>query len=214
HRRMPYNEKVLLRALGILAVLPLSAQAPPPLQQPWEGVPAEFRKLPVGRLEIPPDLATWKQQREKVKAIVLAALGGLPPRPKPVRARTVSVTNREGYRIEKLVFHNGVDNEVPGYLAIPDRPGRRPAVLAMHGHGSNKENIFGIEPSSQDVAELLARRGYVVMGIDNYFNGERKGERPAGEMEGMGKRADQGMSLFKLRLWLGRTLLGVEVPDA
>jgi dienelactone hydrolase len=168
----------------------------------------------VGRLEVPRDLAVWKKQREKVKAIVVGALGERPARPSPPKVRTVATEKKEGYTVEKFVFPNGVDSEVPGYLAIPDQPkGRRPAILAMHGHGSSKDNIFGVAPSSQDVAALLARRGYVVLAIDNYFGGERKGTGPAGEMEVMARGSDQEMSLFKLNMWLGRNLWGMMLRD-
>ena len=83
----------------------------------------------------------------------------------------------------------------------------------MHGHSSSKDNMFGYEPTSQDVAEPLARRGYVVIGIDNYFGGERKGKGPAGDLEVMARNSDQEMSLFKLNLWLGRTLWGMMLRD-
>ncbi len=199
---------ILLWAVG------LSAQTPPPLQQPGEGVPPAFRNLPVGRLRIPKTLAEWNAQRAKVKAIVVRSLGELPPRPSPLKVRTIRIDRRDGYTIEKFVFHNSVDSEVPGYIAIPaKRAGPRPAILTMHGHGSSKDNMFGYEPTSQDVAELLARRGYVVIGIDNYFNGERKGKGPAGDMEVMARNSDQEMSLFKLNLWLGRTLWGMMLRD-
>ena len=100
-------------------------------------------------MEVPKDVGAWKKQRDKVKAIVVGALGELPARPGPVKVRTVSTVKKDGYTVEKFVFHNGVDSEVPGYLAIPEkREGRRPAVLAMHGHGSSKENIFGVDPTT------------------------------------------------------------------
>jgi len=170
----------------VLAALSSFAQAPQPLQAPLEGVPPAYRKLPVGRLTIPKSLAEWNAQRAKVKAIVVRSLGDLPPRPSPLKVRTVKIDRKEGCTIEKFVFSNGVDSDVPGYLAIPSkRDGPRPAILTMHGHSSSKDNMFGYEPTSQDVAEMLARRGYVVIGIDNYFNGERKGSGPAGDREVM-----------------------------
>jgi len=191
-----------------------SQTAPAPIQVPWDGVPEAYRNLPVGRLQIPSRLGDWKRQREKVKATVVNSLGERPPRPSPLKVRTVKVDRKEGYRIEKFIFDNGVDSQVPGYIAIPEgRPGRLPAILTMHGHGSSKENMFGYEPTSQNVAEMLARRGYVVLGIDNYFNGERKGAGPAGEVEVMARGSDQEMSLFKLNLWLGRTLWGMMLRD-
>ena len=193
----------------------LCAQTPPrPLQQPWEGVPQGFRNLPAGRLEIPATLDEWRRRRPEVESIVLKSLGDLPARPSPLHLRTVSIDRKEGYRIEKFVFDNGVDSEVPGYIAVPEnRKGRLPAILTMHGHGSSKENMFGYQPTSQDVAELLVRHGYVVAGIDAYFNGERRGTGPAGTREMQARGADQEMSLFKLNLWLGRTLWGMMLRD-
>lgn len=200
--------------LLLLIALAAAGQTPPPLQIPLEGVPERYRAVPVGKLRIPATQAEWKRQRESVKAIVVRSLGEIPPRPSPLKVRVVNVDRKAGYRIEKFVFENGVDSEVPGYIAIPEGfPGKRPAILTMHGHSSSKENMFGYQPTSQDVAELLARKGYVVIGIDNYFNGERKGAGPAGDLETMARGSDQEMSLFKLNLWLGRTLWGMMLRD-
>jgi dienelactone hydrolase len=200
--------------LAAAAAPALFSQIAQPVQTPWEGVPASFRKLPIGRFEIPKSLAEWKKRRAEVKRVVIASLGEMPARPAASQVRIVNTEQKDGYRLEKFVFHNGVDSEVPGYIAIPDqRAGRLPAILTMHGHGSSKENMFGQQPTSQYVSELLARRGYVVLGIDNYFNGERKGTGPAGPMETMARGSDQEMSLFKLNLWLGRTLWGMMLRD-
>ena len=183
-------------------------------QEPWEGVPPGYHKLPLGHLEIPSTLADWKIQRDEIRAIVLRCLGDMPARPSPLDVRTVSVDQKNGYRIEKFVFHNGVDSEVPGYIAIPDkRDGRLPAVLTMHGHSSTKENMFGYSRNSQTVAEALVKRGRVVLGIDNYFTGERKGTGPAGSLERGDGSAAQEISLSKLNLWLGRTLWGMMLRD-
>lgn len=204
---------LLLLILGAAAVA-AQEKAPRPVQEPWEGVPEGFRNLPAGAFKVPGSLKEWKGERERIRGILLRSLGDLPPRPHPLKVRTVSVDKKDGYTVEKFVFHNGVDSEVPGYIAIPaNRKGRLPAILTMHGHSSSKENMFGYQPSSQDVAGLLARRGYVVLGIDNYFNGERKGKGPAGELEVMAKGSDQELSLFKLNLWLGRTLWGMMLRD-
>lgn len=197
-----------------LLVSALLMQAPQPIQTPWQDVPEAFRNLPIGKLAIPETLPQWKANRSKVRDIVVRSLGEMPPRPKPSAVRVVTVDSKEGYRIEKFVFHNGVDSEVPGYIAIPEgRAGRLPAILTMHGHGSSKENMFGYQPTSQDVAEMLCKRGYVVIGIDNYFNGERRGSGPAGRLEMQARGSDQEMSLFKLNLWLGRTLWGMMLRD-
>jgi dienelactone hydrolase len=202
--------------LAVLAISTLFSQETPPrpVQEPWEGVPETYRKLPLGRFEPVKSLAEWGKRRADVKRIVVGSLGDMPPRPSPVKVTTVSVDRKDGYTVEKFVFQNGVDSEVPGYIAIPEkRRGRLPAILSLHGHGSSKENIFGYEPTSQYVSELLAKRGYVVLAIDSYFNGERRGKGPAGEREMQARNADQEMSLFKLNLWLGRALWGMMLRD-
>jgi dienelactone hydrolase len=206
-----------MRTLLVLAaVFALRAQTDPPqpLQLPWEGVPERYRAIRFGQLKLPSTMADWNRQRAQVKGIVLRSLGDVPARPSPLKVRTISVDRKDGYHIEKFLFDNGVDSEVPGYLAIPDgREGKLPAILTMHGHSSSKDNMFPYQPTSQNVAEMLARRGYVVIGIDNYFNGERKGAGPAGSLETMAKGSDQEMSLFKLNLWLGRTLWDMMLRD-
>jgi len=183
-------------------------------QKPWEGVPPGYHNLPVGHLEVCSTLADWKVQRDAIRTIVFGCLGDMPARPSRLDVRTVSVDQKNGYRIEKFVFHNGVDSEVPGYIAIPDkRDGRLPAVLTMHGHSSSIENMFGYSLNSQTVAEALVMRGRVVLGIDNYFTGERSGTGPAGAREKGDQSAAQEISLFKLNLWLGRTLWGMMLRD-
>jgi dienelactone hydrolase len=183
-------------------------------QPPWEGVPPGYQNLPIGRLEIPSSLVEWEARRQAVRAILIRCLGQLPARPSPLSVRTVSTDQKDGYKIEKFVFHNDVDSEVPGYIAIPDsRNGQLPAVMAMHGHSSSAENLIGYKPNSQSVAEALVRRGYVVLAIDNYFSGARRGTGPAGSLEMQDGKADQEMSLTKLNLWLGRTLWGMMLRD-
>src|SRR5580700_2205246 len=125
----------------------------PELQTPWAGVPEPFRNLPIGTLHVPDDLAQWQHERLVVKKTVLECLGEIPPRPDPIAVRTAWKKRADGYTVEKFFLDNGVDAEVPGFLAIPDKRLQPvPAVLTMHGHGGCKEELFGMVPSHHDVA--------------------------------------------------------------
>ena len=183
-------------------------------QEPFEGVPEHYRKWNFPDYQFPTDLSTWKRERIKVRETLMDLLGEIPSRPKKLNVKTVLRENRNGYVFEKFLIDNEVDGWIPGYLAIPTGvKAKVPVVLGMHGHGSSKDNIFGSDPSThQNVLALLISNGYAVMAIDSYFNGERRGTGPAGKME-MQERADQELSQFKINLWFGRSLWGMQLRD-
>lgn len=183
-------------------------------QEAFEGVPEHYRQWKFPDFQFPANLNTWKKERLEVRETLVDLLGDIPARPKKLNVKIVSRENRNGYTFEKFLIDNEVDGWIPGYLAIPTGlKGKAPVVLGMHGHGSSKDNIFGSDPAThQNVLALLISNGYAVMAIDNYFNGERRGTGPAGTAE-MQNRADQEMSQFKLNLWFGRSLWGMQIRD-
>ncbi|MBL7734883.1 MAG: prolyl oligopeptidase family serine peptidase, partial [Chitinophagaceae bacterium] len=63
------------------------------------------------------------------------------------------------------------------------------------------------------VLALLLSRGYAVIAIDSYFSGERRGTGPAGDREMQSSSWDQELSQFKLNLWFGRPLWGMQLRD-
>jgi len=196
-----------------IRVTPKAAKGGESFGEPWASVPEGFKNLKLPTWQVPTDLAAWeKSGRADVKAKVLAALGEMPPRPNPLQVEITSREEFDGYTLERFQFHNGVDSLVPGILLIPkERKGPAPAIVGLHGHGSTKESICTDEKSSQLIGPELARRGYVVAAIDGYFNGPRFGQGPAGALDK--EKRGQEESLFKLNLWLGRTLWGMQLRD-
>lgn len=199
-------------ATAQVRVTPESARGGTPSDEPWSVVPETFRDLGLPDWPVPDDLGRWKEQgREEVRSTLLDLLGELPPRPDPSRVEVVSREQHDGYTLERFRFHNGVDMVVPGILLIPDGLAKpAPAIIGLHGHGSSKESICTDEGHGQYVGPMLAREGYVVAAIDAYFNGDRIGEGPGG---GNDDKRGQEHSLFKLNLWLGRTLWGMMLRD-
>jgi dienelactone hydrolase/lysophospholipase L1-like esterase len=176
-------------------------------------VPEVYRRLAAGEFRIPEDREAWEDRRPGVLAAVLRSLGDLPPRPGPPRARVVSRELRPGYTLEKVAIDNGVDGEVTSLLLIPrGRQGRVPAILWLHSSTPDKTQILipGTNGGSEPLGEAFVKAGYAVLAPDAYWHGDRVGTGPAGAAET--GRAEQE-SLFKLNLWLGRTLWGMFVRD-
>jgi len=205
---------ILLFATGLHAF----AQEQPSTNEFWqeafEGVPEHYTRWKFPEFEFPETLSVWKKEREKVRETLHNLLGDIPERPKRLNVKTILREERNGYIFEKFLIDNEVDGWVPGYLAIPTGvKGKVPVILGMHGHSSTKDNIFGSDPAThQNVMALLVSNGYAVMAIDSYFNGERRGTGPAGTNE-MQTRADQELSQFKINLWFGRSLWGMQLRD-
>lgn len=184
-------------------------------QEAWEGVPEHYQNWKFPDFQFPADVKTWSKERLEVRKTLLELLGDIPARPKQMNVKTVSRENRNGYVFEKFLIDNEVDGWIPGYLAIPTGvKGKVPVVVGLHGHGSSKDNIFGSDPSThQNVMALLVSNGYAVMAIDSYFNGERRGTGPAGKAEMQNRSVDQESSQFKINLWFGRSLWGMQLRD-
>lgn len=184
-------------------------------QSPWEGVPEYYQKWNYPDFQFPSALPAWKNDRVQVAATLQKLLGDIPARPKNLKVKTVFRKQMNGYVLEKFLIDNEVDGLIPGYLAIPTNvKGKVPVVLGMHGHGSSKDNVFGSNSSTaQDVLALLISKGYAVMAIDSYFNGERLGTGPAGAPETQSKGPAQETSTFKINLWFGRSLWGMQIRD-
>jgi dienelactone hydrolase len=205
--------------MGVCLYSPLEAQSITATtniwQEPWEGVPEYYRKWTYPDFQFPGNLTSWKKDRIKVKETLQRLLGEIPSRPGQIKVKTLYKEERNGYTIEKFIIDNEVDSWIPGYLAIPTNiKGKVPVIIGLHGHGSSKENIFGSDSNTaQDVLSLFISNGYAVMAIDSYFNGERRGQGPAGKLEMQEKESDQESSLFKINLWFGRSLWGMQLRD-
>jgi len=176
-------------------------------------VPARIKNLPIGKFQPPGSAAEWKTQRPEVLRKVRESLGDLPPRPSPQQVRVVSRELRSHYTLERVAIDNGADSEVSALLLVPEgRKTPAPAVLWLHSSTPDKDQIlvpntfWGDEP----LGEALTRAGYVVLAPDAYWHGDRAATGPGGAGE---TRREEHESLFKLHLWLGRTLWGMFVRD-
>jgi lysophospholipase L1-like esterase len=176
-------------------------------------VPAPYREIAAPALTLPRDAAAWRAQRPRVLEVVRETLGDLPERPAPPRSRVVSREQRDGYTLERVAIENGVDQEIGALVLVPEGLRRRaPAVMWLHSSTPDKNQVIapGTYGGEEALGELLVRKGYVVVAPDAYWHGERSGTGPAGPFETWREEQE---SLWKLHVWLGRTLWGMFVRD-
>ncbi len=103
--------------------------------------------------------------REKLREM----LGPFPAKP-PLNARLVRTIQRQGYRIENVVFQSRPDYWVPANVYVPSGTGPFPGVVLQRGH-------FDAERMSPDYQQLyfdLAMNGFAVLAFDPVGQGERR----------------------------------------
>ena len=97
-------------------------------------------------------------------------LAGGEPEKTPLNARSLGTIEREGYRIEKILYESRPQFHVPANLYIPSsgKP-PYPGVLFQMGHTTNGK----AGDTYQRCCQGLARLGYVVLAFDPMGQGER-----------------------------------------
>lgn len=183
---MPYDRRDILR----LASLPATAHLL--TATGWAAEPVSSERLPLNRFprmmqewlvdQVAASQALGNKRRDALKseadakAYVELVRGliresfGPEPEKTPLNARVTSITERETYRIEKVVFESRPGFLVTGNLYVPKgKEGPMPAVVGTCGHSLNGK----AETAYQSFCQGLARMGYVVLIYDPIGQGER-----------------------------------------
>ena len=139
---------------------------------------------------------------------LLALLGELPPRDRPIEAALVSRQQHPGFHLERLQLDmNGIE-PVPALFVFPaSDSGPWPTLLYNHAHGDRyhvgKQELLaggdwmnGLPPYAGE----LTARGYAALCIDAWGFGERRGRTET--------------EIFKHFLWTGRVMWGMMVYDS
>jgi len=121
-------------------------------------------------------------RQKKIRAAWLEAVGPFPKKT-PLNARIVGTLDRDGYRLEKVIYESRPNHHVTASLYIPTtgKP-PYPAVLVPCGHSGNGKAYT----EYQKVPILMARHGMVALCYDPFGQGERyqildpNGKRTAG----------------------------------
>lgn len=90
------------------------------------------------------------------------------PEKTPLKARVMGVLERDGYRIEKVIYESRPNFPVTANLYVPaNLRGPAPGVMVPVGHFSSGK------AGSASIAQALAKQGYVALAFDPIGQGER-----------------------------------------
>lgn len=110
-----------------------------------------------------------EDRQRYVRERFLEALGGFPERT-PLEARTTGTLERDGYRVEMVVFESLPGFHVTANVYVPERGAPPwPAVLGVAGHSA----VGKASATYQHAWIALARRGFLVLAYDPPGQGER-----------------------------------------
>lgn len=113
--------------------------------------------------------AAVRERQRWVRDTFWELVGGMPERT-PLNARVTGKLEREGYRVDKVIYESWPNFHVSANLYVPTTgTPPYPGVLFQMGHSTNGKAY----PLYQKCCQGLARLGYVVLGFDPMGQGER-----------------------------------------
>jgi cephalosporin-C deacetylase-like acetyl esterase len=113
--------------------------------------------------------AALEERNRFVRARCTEMIHGLPERT-PLNAVIVRVLEREGYRIESLMFESRPNFWVTASLYVPAARGPFPGIISPCGHYATAR----LYPSYQFMYQSLVKEGFVVLAYDPVGQGERR----------------------------------------
>jgi len=131
------------------------------------------------------ELPEWQ---DEVREALVAAMHGWPEETVALEPEVTEEHDDGRWLRQRLLLQSESMMTVPCWLLVPKdlRPGeKRPAVLALHGHGNGKDDVMGLDHGDDhrrqsirahnyDYARQFAERGYVVLAPDHRNFGERR----------------------------------------
>jgi dienelactone hydrolase len=181
----PFGKRLIMSGRVFLAILvSLIAVRTLPAQQPTTEFQAFIQKqgLELRADDRPAKTAEeWEQRQTQLRANLLRAWGGFPESPCPLEPRKLGEFQRDGYRVEKLVFQTRPGVWMTANAYVPDAPRKPvPAILHVHGHWSGAKQ----DPVVQSRCIGCVKLGFFVLCVDAFGAGERGIGKALGEYHG------------------------------
>jgi dienelactone hydrolase len=165
---------------------------------------------PVPVFAVPDDPRGLSADQQRIRATAWSRLGFEPDQPSAPLVEPLGTVLHDGYAVERFRFAGTAGWSVPGVVYRPLTPGPHPGVLWCHWHGG--DHPLGLAALATDACTpeapgpALARRGYVVLGVEAPCFGQLHGHGPDGTLASEGES-----SLAKYELLFGRSMWGLIV---
>ncbi len=112
----------------------------------------------------------YEARKQRLRAAALRMIGGFDDPRNPLNARKTGTLERDGYRVDKVVYESRPRFYVTANLYVPKGAGPFPAVLQPVGHSITAKN----RAFYQKIALSLVKQGFVVLTYDPIGQGERR----------------------------------------
>jgi len=125
----------------------------------------DARRKAVAALKTPEDV---RKRQAELRSKFIAALGGFPEKT-PLNAKVTGTLERDGYRVEKVIYESRPEHYVTANFYLPAGKGPFPGVLFPCGHFNNAKAAETYQRS----CILLAKNGIATLSFDPISQGER-----------------------------------------
>lgn len=130
--------------------------------------------------QAPATIDDWNQRRSTLRNNLAKAFGGFPKSDCDLEPRILGEIRRDDYRIEKLVFQTRPGVWMTANAYVPDKSGKVPAILHVHGHWTGAKQ----DPVVQSRCIGCVKLGFFVLCVDAFGAGERAIGKKLGEYHG------------------------------
>lgn len=143
-----------------------------------------------------------KANRPAFSLAKVREVAGFAPAAGALNIQTYGALSHSGYRIEKLTYESEPGTLVPALIYVPEmHGGKAPAILVADGDGKS---------ASREAAELLVKKGNIVMAIDARGLGET---RPVLDEHDYFFRYFADHDNAETAILLGKTFVGMRAAD-
>jgi hypothetical protein len=116
-------------------------------------------------------LSGWQDRQKNVRRTLSEIVGPFPSKT-PLNAKTIRIINKDGFRVEHIVYESQPGFFVTASLYLPAvrNKGKAPSILYCSGHSTDGYR----NKAYQHIILNLVKKGFIVFDFDPVGQGERK----------------------------------------